>query len=181
MLLIGQPWLDATDDEGHRRIHDPEDRHRREIETAINRRLRTFIALMEYAPMPDEDQLPRGSGGQEPDGLDKVPTLHAVHIDDNTFPYGIQELITSIERATKRAGGADGDREREEAAKRQREQRSASARTSASASRTSASARTSESAASGRSPRWRWERSRWPSPRFSSFPPAAVTTTPQQQ
>lgn len=122
VLLVGQRWVDATDDEGKLRLHDPEDRHRREIETAINRRLRMFVALMEYAPMPDEKQLPRGSGGQEPDGLQKVPTLHAVHIDDNTFPYGIQELITSIERATKRAGGADGDREREEAAKRQREE-----------------------------------------------------------
>ena len=122
VLLVGRQWLDATDDDGKRRLHDPEDRHRREIETAINRRLRIFVALMENAPMPPKKELPRGSGGQEPDGLQKVPTLHAVHIDDHTFPYGIQELITSIERAAKRAGVADGDWEREETAKRQREE-----------------------------------------------------------
>ena len=51
-----------------------------------------------------------------------MPTLHAVHIDDHTFPYGIQELITSIERAAKRAGVAGGAWEREEAAKPQREE-----------------------------------------------------------
>lgn len=135
VLLIGRAWLNATDDEGHRRIDDPEDRHRREIETAVNRGVRTFVALMENAPMPDKDQLPRQpagqqvSGGQTPKGLQELPNLQAVVIADFAFDYGIERLIASIEMAAEQEGAEIASRgravvpegEREEVATPRRE------------------------------------------------------------
>jgi YVTN family beta-propeller protein len=122
VLLIGRGWLDATDEDGNRRIDDPEDRHRREIETAIRRRVRMFVALMEDADMPRKKQLPQTPVGRESEGLQIVPALHALRIADHAFDYGIDELVKSIERAATRAGVADGDREREDAAKPRREE-----------------------------------------------------------
>ena len=103
VLLIGRRWLEATDDEGNRRLDDPEDRHRKEIETAVSRRIRIFVALMEDAHMPRRKELPQGSPGEEPTGLQLVPALHALRIADHAFDYGIEELVTNIERATEQA------------------------------------------------------------------------------
>ena len=97
VLLIGREWLDATDEEGQRRLDDPADRHRREIETAIGRRVRTFVALMEEAEMPRRKHLP-----QDSEALLTVPALHAIRIADHAFDYGMGELIKSIERAAGR-------------------------------------------------------------------------------
>jgi TIR domain len=108
VLLIGRRWLEATDDEGNRRLDDPEDRHRKEIETAVSRRIRIFIALMEDAHMPRRKELPQGSPGEEPTGLQLVPALHALRIADHAFDYGIEELVTNIERATDQTHVSEG-------------------------------------------------------------------------
>ena len=98
VLLIGGEWLDASDDQGSRRLDDPEDRHRREIETAVGREIRIFVALMEDTEMPSRRQLPAESSG-----LMEVPALHAVRIADYAFDYGMEQLIGSIERAVRQA------------------------------------------------------------------------------
>jgi YVTN family beta-propeller protein len=121
VLLIGRHWLDATDDEGNRRIDNPEDRHRREIETAINRRIRIFVALMEDAHMPRKKQLPPVPPGEEPRGVQLVPALHALRIADFAFDYGVEELINNIERAAEQARVSEEARHRETADSRQPE------------------------------------------------------------
>lgn len=121
VLLIGRQWLEATDDEGNRRLDDPEDRHRREIETAVNRRVRIFVALMEDAHMPRRKELPQWSPGEEPSGLQLVPALHALRIADHAFDYGVGELVTNIERATEQAHVSEEASQRETAESRQRE------------------------------------------------------------
>jgi streptogramin lyase len=121
VLLIGRHWLEATDDEGNRRIDNPEDRHRREIETAINRRIRIFVALMEDAHMPRKKQLPPVPPGEEPRGVQLVPALHALRIADFAFDYGVEELITNIERAAEQARVSEEARHRETAESRQPE------------------------------------------------------------
>jgi YVTN family beta-propeller protein len=125
VLLIGRHWLEATDDEGNRRIDNPEDRHRREIETAINRRIRIFVALMEDAHMPRKKQLPPVAPGEEPRGVQLVPALHALRIADFAFDYGIEELITNIERATEQAHVSEEalQREAEEQERAEEEER----------------------------------------------------------
>ena len=121
VLLIGRRWLEATDDEGNRRLDDPEDRHRREIETAVNRRVRIFVALMEDAHMPRRKELPQGSPGEEPSGLQLVPALHALRIADHAFDYGIEELVTNIERAAEQAHVSEEATQQLTAESRQRE------------------------------------------------------------
>jgi YVTN family beta-propeller protein len=121
VLLIGRGWLAATDDEGNRRLDDPEDRHRREIETAVNRRIRIFVALMEDAHMPRRKELPQGSPGEDPRGLQVVPALHALRIADHAFDYGIGELVTNIERAAEQAHVSEEARQRATAEERQRQ------------------------------------------------------------
>ena len=106
VLLIGPRWLEATDDEGNRRIDNPADRHRREIETAIDRRIRMFVALMEDAQMPSRKQLPARAEGAASEGLQKVPSLHALRIADHAFDYGIGELVSSIDTAVEHARAA---------------------------------------------------------------------------
>jgi YVTN family beta-propeller protein len=109
VLLIGPRWLDASDDEGHRRIDDPQDRHRREIETAIERRIRTFVALMEDARMPRKAQLPSASEAAGSEGLQKLPGLHALRIADHAFDYGVGELVANIERAAEQQSAEAGE------------------------------------------------------------------------
>ena len=121
VLLIGRRWLEATDDEGNRRLDDPEDRHRREIETAVSRRVRIFVALMEDAHMPRRKELPQGSPGEEPTGLQLVPALHALRIADHAFDYGIEELVTNIERAAEQTHEREEPTQQLTAESRQRE------------------------------------------------------------
>ncbi len=129
VLLIGREWLEARDDEGNRRLDDPEDRHRREIETAISRKIRIFVALMEDASMPRRKQMPAAAApGQESEGLQKVPALHALRIADYAFDYGIGELISGIERAVEQERESqelrrlEAEEERELAAEQERAQ-----------------------------------------------------------
>ena len=129
VLLIGEGWLLAGPGfrwwrrlGRSRRINDPEDRHRREIEAAFGREVRTFVVLMEEARMPQRKQLP-----SESEGLQKVPSIHALQIADHAFDPGVDQLVRGIETAAQQAREARRARELEpkeqrEAGKREREQ-----------------------------------------------------------
>ena len=58
LALIGERWLNAPDEHGGRRLDDPEDFVRIEIEAALARKLRVIPILVEGAGMPREEQLP---------------------------------------------------------------------------------------------------------------------------
>ncbi len=58
LALIGNGWLDARDEEGHRRLDDPTDFVRREIATALQRNIRVMPLLFDGARMPKPGQLP---------------------------------------------------------------------------------------------------------------------------
>ena len=128
VLLIGRGWLRAVDHEGHRRLDDAQDRHRREIETALNRDIRTFVVLMEDTPMPDREELPKAAAGQPPDGgttakgLQALPDLQGIVIADFAFDYGIDRLIRSIETAAAHESAEAAAREGETAPVREREE-----------------------------------------------------------
>ena len=52
VALIGEEWLTVTDARGQRRIDDPADVHRMEIEAALDRRVRLIPTLVQDARMP---------------------------------------------------------------------------------------------------------------------------------
>lgn len=58
IAVIGPGWLTASDDQGRQRLADPNDTVRREIETALVRKLCVVSVLVGGAKMPEEHQLP---------------------------------------------------------------------------------------------------------------------------
>ena len=58
LALIGLYWLTAADDEGNRRLENPEDLVRLEVESALARNVRVVPVLVDDARMPKGEQLP---------------------------------------------------------------------------------------------------------------------------
>lgn len=58
MVVIGPKWLTVADASGARRIDDPRDHVRVEIETALRRNIRVVPLLIGGAPIPAESALP---------------------------------------------------------------------------------------------------------------------------
>src|SRR4051794_2677355 len=58
IAVIGQDWLNATDGKGERRIDDPDDFVRLEIQAALGRDVRVLPLLVQGAVMPSADELP---------------------------------------------------------------------------------------------------------------------------
>ena len=58
LTVIGNNWLDATDEHGSRRLDDPHDFVRIEIESALKQGKRVIPVLVHQARMPHPDELP---------------------------------------------------------------------------------------------------------------------------
>lgn len=58
LSLIGEDWLDSTDAMGRRRLDNPRDFVRLELETALQRGVRVIPILVDGAEMPPADSLP---------------------------------------------------------------------------------------------------------------------------
>jgi F-box protein 11 len=58
LALIGRQWTDVADGQGRRRIDDPDDFVRVEIEAALARDIRVVPVLVEGAVLPDAGDLP---------------------------------------------------------------------------------------------------------------------------
>ena len=53
LALIGRHWSDIVDEQGRRRLDDPEDFVALEIRTALRRKIRVIPVLVDGAPPPD--------------------------------------------------------------------------------------------------------------------------------
>jgi hypothetical protein len=62
LILIGPQWLYIADDGGHRRLNDPQDRVRQEVELALQSNLVVLPVLVQNAVMPRESDLPASLG-----------------------------------------------------------------------------------------------------------------------
>jgi hypothetical protein len=58
MVVIGRSWVYATDEHGRRRLDQPDDFVRKEIETALRFRIPLLPLLVDGAQMPKREQLP---------------------------------------------------------------------------------------------------------------------------
>lgn len=58
LVVIGPQWLDARDAQGRRRLDDPHDLVRLEVETALVRDVRVVPILVDGAVLPQTDHLP---------------------------------------------------------------------------------------------------------------------------
>lgn len=85
LALIGDRWLTITDADGRRRLDDPEDFVRLEIETALTRGVRVIPILVAGARMPDAIDLPPG--------LARLVRRQALDLSPNRFEADLSRLL----------------------------------------------------------------------------------------
>jgi TIR domain len=88
LALIGPQWLTITDESGQRRLDNPDDYVRLEIETALKRKIRLIPILVDDARMPHSNQLP--------ETLASLTRRNAVEINPATFDT--KRLITAVQK-----------------------------------------------------------------------------------
>lgn len=90
IVLIGEEWLTLADATGQRRIEDPTDLHRLEVEAGLDRNVLVIPALVQGAKMPTTEQLPAG--------LQPLVRRQAVELSDQRWDYDVGRLVTTLER-----------------------------------------------------------------------------------
>jgi hypothetical protein len=102
VALIGRQWTTLADDEGRRRLDDPDDYVRFEIRSALKRGVRTIPVLLDGAQMPRQEHLPHD--------LRKLARLHALEMGYDRYPYDAGRLTDIIARAlATETGPADAE------------------------------------------------------------------------
>jgi hypothetical protein len=90
IAVIGRDWLGALDEDGGRRLDNPADFVRIEIESALAQKKRVIPVLVNEAKMPRPAELP------EP--LHPFARCNAVRLSHERFRADAQELIKALER-----------------------------------------------------------------------------------
>src|SRR5271166_3159555 len=90
LAIIGPTWLTATDERGCRRLDDPDDIVRLEVEAALARDVWVIPILVEGAVMPTRQDLPESLAG--------LAHRNALLIRHESFRYDAGRLVTAIER-----------------------------------------------------------------------------------
>lgn len=101
LALIGDRWLDITDETGNRRLDDPEDFVRLEIEAGLRRDVRVIPILVGRAPMPRSEQLP--------DSLRGLVRRHAIELSPNRFESDLARLMRAIDKTLPAIGVGPAD------------------------------------------------------------------------
>lgn len=93
VVVIGQQWLAITDGEGRRRLDDPTDIVRHEIEVALQRGIPIIPVLINDAAMPTVDALPAS--------MRHLATCNAIPIAaEPYFDDAIERLIVRLKHYT---------------------------------------------------------------------------------
>jgi hypothetical protein len=122
LALIGDRWLMITNEDGRRRLDDPDDFVRLEIETALERNIRVIPVLFEGARLPRAGELPAS--------LAKLVRRQALELSPSRFDVDIGKLLrvldaTLAEEQARREEAAQAAREAQEQARREAEARAA--------------------------------------------------------
>jgi len=90
LIVIGLHWIDATDDKGNRRLDNPRDFVRLEVEAALNRdSCRTIPILVSGAHMPNDTMFP--------DSLKPLALRNAMSVrDDPDFRRDMERVLEEI-------------------------------------------------------------------------------------
>lgn len=98
LVVIGDGWLDAHDDAGHRRLDHEDDVVRMEIKTAFEREKLVVPILVGRATMPTDRQLPVS--------ISALAFRHAFDVRGHRFHDDVDALIRSIEKQFPGKGAA---------------------------------------------------------------------------
>src|SRR5918994_329301 len=90
LALVGDQWLTVTDEEGNRRLDDPADFVRMEIEAALARDVRVIPLLVDGATMPRADEVPTS--------LAKLVRRQALELSPARFDLDTSRLLRVLDR-----------------------------------------------------------------------------------
>lgn len=91
LVLIGPQWLSIKDERGRRRLDDPADLVRQEVEAALERKIQVIPVLAQGASLPPARDLPSS--------LRKLPALNSAHVRyDPDFDVDMQRLCLTLEQ-----------------------------------------------------------------------------------
>jgi hypothetical protein len=91
LAVIGQHWVDVTDDRGNRRLDNAQDYVRIEIESALKQKTRVIPVLIGDAKMPAAEVLP--------ESIRKLARHNAVMLRYERFHDDIANLVGALKRA----------------------------------------------------------------------------------
>jgi hypothetical protein len=112
VALIGRQWATVADEEGRRRLDDPDDYVRFEVQTALERGVRVIPVLVDDARPLRQQQLPAG--------LHKLVRLNALELSYGRYQYDSGRLLDLIQRVLATVGDqAEAERGAQEAGDRQ--------------------------------------------------------------
>jgi hypothetical protein len=112
LALIGGRWLTITGQDGRRRLDNPDDFVRLEIEAALARYVRVIPILVDVAQMPRADELPPS--------LAKLARRQALELSPNRFDTDTRRLLRVLDRTVAEAQ-EQARHDAEEAVARQRQ------------------------------------------------------------
>ena len=95
LAVIGHGWLNAADEHGGRRLDDPNDFVRIEIESALKQGKRVIPVLVHEARMPRPDELP--------EALRPLATRNAVRLTHERFRADTQGLVKALQQTFEEA------------------------------------------------------------------------------
>lgn len=89
LVLIGNQWLSASDADGKRRLDDPRDYVRLEVETALNRNVMVIPILLEGINMP--------AGRELPESLSELSQRNAISLSNNHWKSDLGVLTAILQ------------------------------------------------------------------------------------
>lgn len=89
LVIVGPRWLGASDGAGHRRLDDPRDFVRLEIELALAADVAVVPVLVEGATMPSADKLPAS--------LAEFSRCQAVELSETRWHYDADQLVAALQ------------------------------------------------------------------------------------
>jgi hypothetical protein len=101
LALIGDEWLTITDEDGRRRLDDPEDFVRLEIEAALTRNVRVIPILVDGARMPRAAELPPS--------LAKLVRRQALELSPARFDFDTSQLLRVLDKTLAQVRTAHDD------------------------------------------------------------------------
>ena len=99
IALIGKNWIASADRDNRRRLDDPNDFVRIEIEAALERNVPVIPVLVDGATMP--------RGNDLPDGLKKLARRQGIEISHNRFDSDAERLTEALARIEEEASQGD--------------------------------------------------------------------------
>jgi uncharacterized membrane protein YhaH (DUF805 family) len=91
IAVISPAWMDLKNSDGQRRLDQPNDSVRIEIESALTRDIRVIPVLVDGARMPTAEELP--------DSLKPLARRNAVMLSHHRFNPEVDELARALQRA----------------------------------------------------------------------------------